>query len=84
VWFFKVSRLERICFLSKKKKRISINLLTVFKEGFLGHMKRKDMGAVSGVPRVGVGGSNPPPSEIPRDIQNCPKVNPIVKTVKNF
>jgi len=37
----------------------------------------------SGVPRRGLGGSNPPPPEIPKALQNRSKLNPIVKTVKN-
>ena len=35
----------------------------------------------SGVPRGGLGCSNPP--KIPKALQNLAKLNPIVKTVKN-
>ena len=38
--------------------------------------------AVSGVPRGGGLGGSPLP-EIPKALQNCAKLNPIVKTVKN-
>ena len=31
-----------------------------------------------------LGGSNPPPPEIPKALQNRAKLNPIVKTVKNY
>jgi len=31
---------------------------------------------------VGGGGVEPPPQEIPKSLQNCAKLNPIVKTVK--
>ena len=33
--------------------------------------------------RGGVGGFNPPPPEIPKDLQNRAKLKPFVKTVKN-
>ena len=36
----------------------------------------------SGVPKGGLGVSNPPP-QIPKALQNRAKLNPIVKTVKN-
>jgi len=35
----------------------------------------------SGVPREGLGSSNPP--EIPKALQNRVKLNPVVKTVKD-
>jgi len=38
---------------------------------------------VSGVPRGGLEGFNPPPPEIPKAFQNRAKLNPIVKTDKN-
>ena len=38
----------------------------------------------SGVPRGGVWGVQPPLPEIPKALQNCAKLNPIVKTLKNF
>jgi len=46
---------------------------------------RMGQGTGSGVPRKegGVGGFNPPPPEIPKDLQNRAKLKPFVKTVKN-
>ena len=39
----------------------------------------------SGVTRGGVWGVQPsPPTEIPKALQNHAKLNPIVKTVKNY
>jgi len=38
---------------------------------------------LSGVPRGGLGGFNPPP-EIPKALQNHAKLNPIVKTVNDW
>ena len=36
----------------------------------------------SGVPMGGLGGSNPPHTEIPKALQNRAELNPIMKTVK--
>jgi len=45
---------------------------------------RMGQGTGSGVPRKGGGWRfQPPPPEIPKDLQNRAKLKPFVKTVKN-